>query len=122
MSPAANSGAPSPAISKAEVLRRMQAINRRLLSGPVQRRIKQLPEKKRQEVVAQRIHFSTAVRRLSTALVRDIRRELETHSADLQAGIQNLEESLETLGNATRWAKAIGGFLQVLGRVVDILA
>lgn len=108
--------------SKAELLQRLRVIEERLFSDAVEVKVRELPADERQTFVSARLSLSKLILEVNASLLADIEQGLAAHSGPLRDGIDGLDQALEKLEAAVRWAGAINGVIGVVGKVAGIAA
>jgi exonuclease VII small subunit len=109
-------------MTPAELLAQLRLLQNQLFSSEVVDQVKQLPAAAdKQEFVDARARLGTAITRLETAELADIRQQLEQASGALRQGIDDLERSLARLQQVNAWAGAINGVLGIVTQIVPLL-
>ena len=108
-------------MTREELLTEMRATEKELYSVATETEIKKLPKDKIKDFVNQQSSWTTAIATLETALLQEIREQLEQQSGALREGIGKLNASLAKIESAAGWAAAIGGVLDVVGKVVKLV-
>ena len=126
-----NPGEPTPdqpaaeaavAMTPAELLAQLRMLQNQLFSTEVVEQVKQLPaQADKQEFVDARARLGTAITRLETEQLADIRQQLEQASGALQQGLDDLDRSLNRLESVNAWAGAINGVLGIVTQLVPLL-
>lgn len=104
-----------------QLLDELRTIEVELFGIEVVQQVQQLSDAEKQQFVAARLHLTSIINQLDTAQLSDIADKLEQHKGELQAGIQSLEKSLDSLTGASGWAAAVTGIIGVIGQVIPLL-
>jgi hypothetical protein len=106
---------------KQQLLEELRDLEIQLFGFEVVEQVKQLPDDQKQAFAAARLHLTSVINQLNTAQLQDIADQLEQHAGELQAGISQLGQSLNSLQGASNWTAAINSIIGVVGQIIPLL-
>jgi len=108
-------------MSREELLAHLRAIELQLRSAEVQIFFQHQSQADRDQLVLMRNEISQQISQLANAQFQHLANKLDDLSADLNAGINNLQDELNSLDSVISVLNTISNVLGLVGRVIAFI-